>query len=226
MRTGDGPPLQLSTRLGPPSNPTQSGVPTPGGLAQVTVTYQAPSGGSQSRRFNVPTFGMSCYYTTTEQEWGTSPNECGSTRIYGITYTGTYTDKPNLPGSYCKAFLEQVRLQGSGVLADGTTKVKYDPDSHTWDIVDQITGADLTAVVPNQTVARDRAIIGGRSTVRVALDGIGTNITANDIGGKITGYRLDLYRGVGPGACASYSNPILVGACSPGSATCPSSQLQ
>jgi len=174
---------------------------------------------------------MSCYYTTTEQEWGTSPSACGTITIRGVTYSGTVTGPPNLTGTYCNAFIAQTKLQGSGVKADGT-KIQYLPDRTTrvWALnsVTEISTKDGTPPVADQTVARDRSIIGGKSSVRVSLDGIGSSLLANDIGGSgtIAGYRTDIYKGVGPGVCANYPNPIVVGACSPGSATCPASVLQ
>ena len=215
----------VTIELKNPPNTTRTGAPTPGGLAQVGITFQAPSGASQTRQFLVPTFGLSCYYTTMEQEWGSSPSNCGSITIRGTRYSGTMTNPPgNLQGTYCTAFLQNVRLQGSGVLADAITKIHY--LSGGWSTTDKITGSDLTDVIPDQTVARDRSIIGGRSSVRVALDGLGSNLLANDVGGAIQDYRLDLYRGVGRGVCTGYPNPIVVGACSPGSSTCPGSGLQ
>jgi len=42
-----------------PSNPT--GVPTPGGLANLKVCYTTLAGGQASKSFFVPTFGLSCY---------------------------------------------------------------------------------------------------------------------------------------------------------------------
>jgi len=54
---------------------------------------------------------------------------------------------------------------------------------------------------------------------------------ANDTGGAIKGYRLDLYNGAGKGVCAGYSNPIAVTTCDPEQSKgknvmCPGSALQ
>jgi membrane-bound lytic murein transglycosylase len=92
--------------------------------------------------------------------------------------------------------------------------------------VSTVTGADGTPVVPGQTVARDRAIIPGRG-VQVDIEGVGAGLLANDTGGAILGYRLDLFNGAGIAACANYSNPIAISACNPEqTGTCPGSGLK
>ena len=88
------------------------------------------------------------------------------------------------------------------------------------------TGADGTAVVAGSTVARDRAVIPGRG-VLVDVDGVGAGLLANDTGGAIRGYRLDLFNGAGRAACAGYANPHGVGVCqTPQGSTCPGSALK
>jgi len=138
---------------------------------------------------------------------------------------------PNLTGTHCALFLAEVRLQGSGVLADGTTKVQYKKSTGEFNVVPQILAADNTPPVAGQTLARDRSIIPGKG-VTLSLDGLGSNLQANDTGAadRISGYRLDFYGGIGKAVCTgsqnANNNPIVVGACSPGLATCPANFAQ
>ena len=204
-------------------NPDGLGPPTPGGLATMTAEYKVAKKKAKST-FKVPTFGMSCYYTTSEDEWGTPPDNCRSVKIGGVTYSGTVKNPNGLKGTYCKSFIAEIKLQGSAALSDGTY-VQYDPGTGQITTRKKITGADGSAVVADKTVARDRAIIptGG---VHVDIDRIGDNLLANDTGGKIVGYRIDWYRGIGPTVCSNFQNIISVSACAPGNATCPSKQIK
>jgi 3D (Asp-Asp-Asp) domain-containing protein len=211
------------TKLSDPPNPTWRGTPTPGGLANIQAGYSLQQGTiSATDSFSVPTFGMSCYYTTLESDWGTPPNRCKSVRISGIRYKGSVTNPPNLTGTFCSAFIAEVKLQGSGVLNNGSD-VQY--GSSAVNVVGSINGADGTPVVAGQTVARDRSIISGTG-VHVNVDQVGTGLLANDTGGAIKGYRLDFYKGAGKSVCSDYSNIISVSACDPGSGTCPSSTIK
>ena len=58
------------------------------------------------------------------------------------------------------------------------------------------------------------------------LDTIGNGLLANDVGSAIKGYRIDVYKGFGRTVCAGFGNPIVVGACTPGSPACPASPIQ
>jgi 3D (Asp-Asp-Asp) domain-containing protein len=167
---------------------------------------------------------MSCYYTTLQSDWGTVPNHCKSVTIKGVVYSGTITNPYSLSGTYCSSFIAEVKLQGSGVLAGGQD-IQYDPSTNKITKVSQINGADGTPVVANKTVARSRSIIptGG---VHVDIDQIGTNLLANDTGGDIVGYRIDLYRGAGSAVCTNYKNIISVSACNPGNSKCPARALR
>jgi 3D (Asp-Asp-Asp) domain-containing protein len=162
---------------------------------------------------------MSCYYTTTQQQWGTAPSSCGSITIQGTTYSGYTANPPGLPaGNYCSAFLADLRLQGSAQLSNGTD-VQY-VGGGSYAVVSAIDGADGTPVVAGRTVARDRSIIptGG---VHVDINGVGSGLLANDTGGAIVGYRIDYYNGAGPNACSAFSNIMAVSGCSPGNSNCP-----
>jgi len=203
-----------------PANPSGQGSPSPGGLGRYTATYTV-NGTSASPPnddpFNIPVFGMSCYYTTYESDWGTPPNMCKSVRINGTTYSGTVTDPYGYAGTFCNSFIAEVKLQGSGVTS-GNTDIQYNAGKIV--AVSSINGADGSPVVADQTVARDRTIIAGRGK-HVSVDNVGNNLLANDTGGAIRGYRLDLYRGAGAAVCANAANVMGVSACTPRSATCP-----
>ena len=77
-----------SAVLSNPANPCSQQVPCPGSLAIITAIYEPPSpylAISIDANFQVATFGLSCYYTTTQQQWGTAPNSCGTTTIEHVT---------------------------------------------------------------------------------------------------------------------------------------------
>ena len=145
---------------------------------------------------------------------------CTSLRIGGTTYSGVTTNPAGLPaGNYCTAFLADVRLPGSGSSRNGTRVHWLSGDNPNWTFqtVTNFTGGDGTALIPMGSVARDRTIVPRNTTVQ--LDS-GTFV-ANDTGGAIRGYRLDVFGGTGRNACNGFTNRISVGACSPGVATCP-----
>lgn len=215
-----------SMELPDPSNPSQNGAPSPGGLGQYTVTYTVNGQSVQGKGddpFEIPTFGMSCYYTTLESDWGdpTVQNGCQSVRIHGHTYSGTVTDPDGYKGTYCASFIAEVTLQGSGVLNSGQD-IQY--NAGTIKNVKEIHSADGTPVVADQTLARDRSIIPAKG-VKVSVDQVGNDLLANDTGGAIIGYRLDFYRGSGKAVCSGYTNVMAIGACKPKQAACPQFQF-
>ena len=203
-----------------PANPNSQGKPSPGGLGRYMATYTVngtPSAPTNDDPFDIAVFGMSCYYTTYESDWGTPPKMCKSVRISGTTYSGTVKDPDGLKGTYCSSFIAEVRLQGSGIL-NGGQDIQYNAGTITK--VDSIKSADGTPVEADHTVARDRSII-PRGGIRVSVDQVGNDLLANDTGGAIIGYRLDLYKGGGAAVCANFSNVLGVSACSVRSAACP-----
>jgi 3D (Asp-Asp-Asp) domain-containing protein len=209
------------TTLTDPANPSSLGLPSPGGLLNVVAQYQT-GGGTATDQFNVPTFGMSCYYTTLQSDWGTAPSNCKSVKISGVTYSGTVTNPPNLTGTFCSAFIAEVKLQGSGVLNSGQA-VQYISGAYV--NVSTIKTADGTTLTANKTLARDRNIISSKG-VLMNVDQVGTGLAADDAGQAIVGYRLDLYRGAGVAQCNNFNNIMSVGACNPASSGCPAQALQ
>src|SRR5208337_4649617 len=208
--------------------PSNSGPPAQGAYGILTATYNT-SGGSPFLQFYVPTFGLSCYNTQLETDY-ISGGTCTSITINGVVYSGTDTNPSGLPaGTYCDAFLGMVELNGSGQTQNGTDIqwVSGNKPNWTFQVITQFLGADLTPVVANQTLARDRSII-PKATPSITVQSPGGNYAANDIGGKISLYRLDIYMGIGNSVCSGFSNNIVVGACSPSTPTalCPSSAIQ
>ncbi|MBV9761423.1 MAG: hypothetical protein JO340_12730 [Acidobacteriaceae bacterium] len=198
-----------------------TGAPEPGGLGTLKATYNCETA-AVSTSFQVPTFGLSCYYLALESDWGTPPSNCSSVyiSIYGETYSGSSTNLSGMPaGTYCNAFLGELRLQGSGSTKAGI-KVHYvsgDYPTWTFSVISAFTGADGTALVPNGSVARDRSIVPRNTTVQLPSG----SYVANDVGGGITGYRLDVFMGTGVAACSGFQNNVVVAACSPATSTCP-----
>jgi 3D (Asp-Asp-Asp) domain-containing protein len=210
-----------------PSNP--GGQPTPGGLGTLTATYHVTTGATAAKSFPAATFGLSCYITALESDYGdATQGSCSTVTIKGTVYSGFSTDPSGLPArQYCNSFLGMVKLNGSGVLKDNTTKIHYSSGSYpSWvfQVVTTINGADNSPVVVGQTLARDRSIIPGINNTHVQLPS-GTYL-ANDIGGDVTGYRLDIYTGVGNANCTNYPNPIVVGVCDQVTSTCPGYTIQ
>jgi 3D (Asp-Asp-Asp) domain-containing protein len=177
--------------------------------------------------FDVFTFGMSCYGFASEADWGTPPDNCKTWYWDDEPYSGSVpTPAGNLPpGTYCSSFVKDLKTEGSGYLANGT-RVRY-AGNDTYVVLNKdFTTHDTTPLVPWATVARDLAFI-PVTGVKVDLDGIGDGLSADDTGGAILGWRLDLFGGLDTACYASNpvsGNPIVVGACTPGNfgpATCP-----
>lgn len=207
-----------------PQNTTTTGEPTPGGLAELTVSYTCSAGEKVTKKFQVATFGLSCYRFSDENDFvsASSPTlNCIGYRVSGTRYSGVTTNPPGLPpGDYCTAFLADTRLQGSGITRNGT-KIQYVWRSDPWryTVVTDLRTADGQLPIPGGSVARDPEIIGGRATTTVKLER--GDFIANDTGGAIKGYRLDIFGGTGLSACRRFPNRLEVGACTPGSDKCP-----
>lgn len=208
-------------QLPDPANPSATGAPSPGGLGSYTATYTVNGVVVKNLRddpFHIPTFGMSCYFIALEADYGSAAqNTCTSIRINGHVYQGTVTNPDGYPGTYCASFIAEVVLQGSAQLNNGTY-IHYAGNNRIV-AVPSVTGADGTALIAGGSVARDRSIIRARNKT-VSADQVGDNLLANDTGGAIVGYRLDLYNGAGQAVCNGYANPMAIAACDPAEATC------
>jgi 3D (Asp-Asp-Asp) domain-containing protein len=217
--------------LADPVNPSTVGAPTAGGLGSFTVGYSVGANAA-TKSFQVPTFGMSCYSTPLESDWGSPiipvwggpPTACTPVTVNGKVYSSAITNPSGLAGTYCSAFIEEVITEGVGTLNNGTN-VKYSPSTTQFSVVTSITGHDGTPLLPGKTVARDLRIIPDTG-VKLSLHNIGNGILANDAGTAISGYRLALYKGAGKSVCNNFNNQIVIGACQPAEPNCPGSALK
>lgn len=234
VEAGANPPtVAIASGANPSTNPNpiefktvaSGGGPKAGGRVKLTAKYTVNGQDLVNDANRAVAFGMSCYMLALESDYGTPPAACSSTRISGVTYSGSVTDPNGLTGTYCASFIANVRLQGSGQLNSGEY-VSYNVSNNTIAKRTEITGSDGTAVAAGQTVARDTAIIPARG-VLVDFDGVGNGLLANDKGGHIIGYRLDLFNGAGKAACANYANPVRIAACQTAQGqTCPTRSFQ
>ena len=112
-----------------------------------------------------------------------------------------------------------MKENGSGRTQEGQL-IQYSVETNTFHTVTKILAADNTPLVVDRTVSRDRSII-PRGGIHVDLDELGTGLLANDTGGNIIGYRIDLYRGSGKSVYQGWPNPIRLGKCSPANESCP-----
>ncbi len=212
------------TTLTDPANPNSNGSPSAGGLLSITASYQT-SGGTATDTFQVPTFGLSCYYTALQSDWGTAPNNCSTLKYNGTLYSGSETNPNGLTGTFCTSFIIQASLiQGNAALNSGQL-IQYNPDTQLFGVVSQVVGSDGSPVSAGKTLARDKTIIPGKG-VLVDLDRIGTGILANDTGSAIVGYRFDMYEGTGQSVCSGYNNIESIASCSPAASGCPNKSLQ
>lgn len=217
--------------------PNVSGVAQPGGLAAYVASYKL-GGETEIDSFNAATFGMSCYNTTGESDFGIPPNKCETRRYRNQTYDGTETDPNGLKGTYCRSFILMAKINGSAQLINGT-KIQYNNFKKIFTVVPHFLGSDGTPVIADHTVARDKGPLPKCTTppsgfqsiipdknVTIDVDGVGQRLLANDRGCNIVGYRLDLYRGAGEAVCKRYKHPIGVAACAPAQSGCPGSTIK
>ena len=83
-----------------PVNPSPTGAPSPGSLAQAVAWYYFGNGSPDNAIFHVPIFGMSCYYITAQGQWGRHRTLAVARPINGTAYTGSVSNPPGcLPGA-------------------------------------------------------------------------------------------------------------------------------
>ena len=201
-----------------------TGTPTPGGLFLLDGTYFWKIGKTVYRDTDYivgATFGMSCYHTALESEWGNPLEDNCKTFTTGkppnkVTYSGVYTPddmmekyKYQTDSAYCQAFIESVRIEGFGRL-DRTIPTKYlaytSAAGKMW-LADKVVGSFSNELTPEKSVARDITIIPQNGTlINVNWIGrepgrAGIGLSADDVGKDIKGYRLDWYGGSGKVTC-------------------------
>ena len=212
-----------------PANPSSSGQPSQGSYSAENLTFTSigqtyAQPGSVTKRFNVAVYGMSCYYNALWSDWQDSQGNCGTTSIRNITYSGTVQNPYGLAGTYCSAFIATTVLEGSGLTQSGQ-EIQYNPNAKTLGVVSQITTSDGDVITVNYSVARDPNYLASGTSLNI--NGIGSNLVADDTGGGITGYRLDVYKGSGQQVCQNYPNTMRVTQCNPADSTsCPGANWQ
>lgn len=165
----------VSTRSQPGSS-TLSGT-TPG-LATATTANVSWLPAKYETQFLV-----TCYTIANES---LEPEKPASTGVCGLPEKQSYRD----------GFLKDVKMQGSGVALDGTTIHYAGHGCYNTDTCAR-TATGACAVV-GTTIAVDPNIIPKRSSVNVKIIGART---AQDTGGRITGYHIDEYLGPQPKLC-------------------------
>ncbi len=129
-------------------------------------------------------------------------------------YSGpTVTNQHGLTGTYVESFLHAVQLQGSGRAANGNLiQIDFSRGNYRnfgtifFHVVAQIRTASGQPLTAGTSIAVSSIIPLG-STVNVG-GGIGTR-RADDTGGRITGYHIDVFGGFGLASCTGWSNPIV-----------------
>jgi 3D (Asp-Asp-Asp) domain-containing protein len=129
-------------------------------------------------------------------------------------YSGpTVTNQHGLTGTYVESFLRGVQLQGSGRAANGNLiQIDFSRGNYRnfstifFHVVAQITTASGQPLTAGTSIAVSNIIPLG-TTVTVG-GGIGVR-RADDTGGRITGYHIDVFGGFGEAACTGWANPIV-----------------
>lgn len=146
-----------------------------------------------------PRFRTTCYSTEQESDYPRSRYAPASTWRWCAGYTPP-SDR------YRERFMDRVYFQGSGVAERGEV-VQYEPTQRCY----YISACPLTAsgqcAQIGTTIAVDRTVIPFRGTVDIETIGIRQ---ALDTGGRITGYHIDVYNGIGRSACAGWRNENLI----------------
>lgn len=113
-------------------------------------------------------------------------------------------------GLFREDFLAAVKMNGSGKPISGK-HIQYNPAKGTFSRVDAPLTATGTAPKAGKTIAVDpyfipRAKVNGKwKKATIYIRGIGRRI-AEDGGGSIKGYKIDVYKGEGKGVVEGWSN--------------------
>lgn len=129
-------------------------------------------------------FVVTCYTIANEKDWSTTPS---SSNVCGLPEDNSYSSR----------FLQDVRMQGSGVTRDGTI-IHYNSNQACYNTESCARTATGVCAVPGTTIAVDTTVIPRKSTVKVDILG---QRQAQDTGGGIKGYHIDDYVGEQPALC-------------------------
>ena len=148
----------------------------------------------------VDDFFVTCYRTSLESDHAGQLREARRWR-----WCGTYVPPAGL--QYRVSFMNDVQVQGSGRSVGGQI-IQYNPGPRCYYInTCPMTRTGDCATV-GTTVAVDPAVIPLNASI--AIDTIGAR-EAQDTGGDIDDYDIDLYRGFGLAACADWVNNLILG---------------
>ena len=125
------------------------------------------------------TFHLTCYVVSLESDFDSDPIRD--------------TDLPGLPppNSFPHSFVVDTRLQGTGYTDDGRYLHYLGSGTYRWDRCPR--GSSGVCVTDHLSMAVDPTVIPLRSTLNVEGDG---GRVAQDTGGNINGYHVDLFYGV------------------------------
>ncbi len=129
-------------------------------------------------------------------------------------YTGTQSVRANGINNYLykQAFLDAVRLNGSGYSSHGHY-LQYSPSNGQYSIVQAIITASGTIAEAGRTIAAQNTYVpryyrpdGQVDRAKIYIGNVGFR-QAEDNGSAITGFRIDVYLGIGlPASPASWDN--------------------
>jgi 3D (Asp-Asp-Asp) domain-containing protein len=138
-------------------------------------------------------FETSCYITSLESDFASDP------------VVVTNSDIPGLPSghSYHKSFVSDVMMQGTGLGLDNAY-LHYNGGGHFIIAECTVTKTGVCAR-DGTTLAVDPTVVPMLSTVSISSIG---DRTAQDTGGKILDYKVDIYYGVRRSACMAAGRPV------------------
>lgn len=155
-----------------------------------------------------------------KQVTGTTKLNCSYESLFYTTgyilaaekdYNQVKRSAPGITGYTFKSdFLDAVKMNGSGV-ADNNVKIRYNSTTGKYELGEAKTASGTTPTA-GRTIAVDnyyipRYKVSGSTYKRgyVYIEGIGYR-TAEDAGGKIKGYKIDVFMGIGKSSVSGFQN--------------------
>jgi 3D (Asp-Asp-Asp) domain-containing protein len=166
---------QVQTRAQPGPSTISSADPTITTTSPAVITW-FPADYESS-------FLVTCYVLSSESDFLSSP-------LVG-PINGLPANK-----RYHRGFISDVKLQGSGIALDGST-IRYDGGG-TYSLANCPLTSTGVCAVDGTTAAVDPTVVPYRSTI--SIDSVGSRV-AQDTGGAITNYHIDVYFGTRRADC-------------------------